>query len=92
MTRTHNVKVTLSDRELAQLDERRGITARAVYPRRLLYEPPSPSEVASHEEALGLMSRQAREGSISAAVALERALRHEDHGGIDNDLARLLSD
>jgi hypothetical protein len=31
--------------------------------------------ILSHEEVLELLSERAREGSISAAIALERALR-----------------
>ena len=31
-------------------------------------------------------------GKVAAAVALERALRDEDHGDFDNDLARILAD
>ena len=41
---------------------------------------------------MALLSEQARAGKVAAAVALERALRHEDHGDFDNELARLLSD
>jgi hypothetical protein len=35
----------------------------------------SENAVASHKEVLELLSEHAREGSISAAIALERALR-----------------
>ena len=75
MSRSHSVKVTLSDRELTRLDELRGNEPRAVHLRRFLYEPPRPTEVSTHAEVLALLSRKAREGSITAAVALERALR-----------------
>jgi hypothetical protein len=34
-----------------------------------------PKRVLTHEEVLALLSEQARKGSISATVALERALR-----------------
>ena len=46
-TREHAVKVSLNSEELARLDGARGRTERAVYLRRLLYEPPDVSEVAS---------------------------------------------
>ena len=67
------------------------MTPRAVYLRNLLHEPPTREHVADHREALALLSEQARAGKVAAAVALERALRHEDHGDFDNDLARILS-
>ena len=92
-TREHAVKVSLNSDELARLDAARGRTERAVYLRRLLYAPPDVSEVATHTEALGLLSRLARGGRTAAAIALERALR--DHPGgtdFDDELSRLLDD
>jgi hypothetical protein len=74
-TRRHHVKVSLSDQEVARLDEMRGDEERAVYLRRLLYEPPRGTEVATHSEALAILSRLARDGRTTAAIALERALR-----------------
>ena len=68
------------------------MTPRAVYLRGLLREPPADQDVADHREALALLSEQARAGKVAAAVALERALRDEDHGDFDNDLARILAD
>ena len=61
-TREHAVKVSLNSEELARIDGARGRTERAVYLRRLLYEPPDVSEVASREEALAILSRLARGG------------------------------
>jgi hypothetical protein len=92
--RSHTVKVTLSDRELARLDELRGNEPRAVHLRRLLYEPPGASEVASHAEALALLSRKAREGSITAAVGLERALRARSNveDEVDEAIDRILGE
>ena len=54
------------------------------------------SKIASHEEILEILSEQAREGSVTAAAALERALRNtpnehpEDEVGdaIDRILAK----
>jgi len=93
MSRSHVVKVSLTDQELARLDELRGDEERAVHLRRLLHEPPSGAEVATHTEALAILTRLARDGRSTAAIALERALR-SDHpaGDPDDELARLLRD
>jgi hypothetical protein len=56
-TRRHHVKVTLSDREVARLDELRDAAPRAVYLRRLLYEPPRANEVATRTEAVDRIHR-----------------------------------
>jgi hypothetical protein len=50
--------------------------------------------ILSHEEVLELLSQRAREGSISAAIALERALRAtpKSDQGWDDELSRILSD
>ena len=50
--------------------------------------------VLSREEVLALLSERAREGSISAAIALERALRAAPRSdqGWDDELSRILSD
>ena len=45
--------------------------------RQLLREPALP-DVATRDEALGLLTSQARDGRVAATIALERALR-EDH-------------
>jgi hypothetical protein len=86
------VKVSLSEQEAARLDELRGDEDRAVFLRRLLYEPPDGSEVATYTESLGLLTRSARQGKVQAQVALERALRgvHADQG--DDWLSKLLDD
>jgi len=69
------VKVSLTAQELARLDELRGDEERAVHLRRLLHEPPDGSEVATHSEALAILTRLARDGKATPAIALERALR-----------------
>ena len=89
-TRRHHVKVTLSDRELSRLDELRDAAPRAVYLRRLLYDPPRASEVATRNEALSLLSEQARAGKVAATIALERALRDEDEESMDDAIDRIL--
>ena len=90
--RTNDIMVRLSDEELARLDELRpSDTARATYLPQLLQEPPSSDAVATRSEALGILTRLARDGRVTAAIALERALRGEQlkPGG---ELARLLRD
>jgi hypothetical protein len=48
-------------------------------------------DIASYEEVLGILTEQARAGSVTAAVALERVLRL-DPPGLDADLERFLAD
>jgi hypothetical protein len=78
IARPHKVEVTLTDDELARLDEMRprGVP-RAAYLRRLLHEPPKEAEVASRGEALSILTSLAREGRVAAAQALARELREE---------------
>jgi hypothetical protein len=72
------VKVTLTDAELAPLDELRPPpTPRPAFLRSLLREPPRNDEVAPREEALSILTSLARDGKVAAAIALERALRGE---------------
>jgi hypothetical protein len=73
--RQHQIRVRLDDQELARLDELRADEERAVYLRRLLHEPPSGNEIATRGEALAILTRLARDGRTTAAIALERALR-----------------
>ncbi len=88
--RRHEVTVRLSDSELERLDERRTGTARAVYLRTLLREPPTEKDIADRQEILALLSEQARAGKVAAAIALERALRNESEPNIDDELERIL--
>ena len=81
--REHHIKVSLSGQELVRLDELRGDEERAVFLRRLLYEPPDGSEVCTHTESLGILSRLAQDGRTTAAIALERALRTDDEPASD---------
>ena len=92
--RRHAVTVRLSDAEVGRLDELRGGAGRANHLRQLLYEPPRARAVASHEEVMGLLSEKARGGSVSAAIALERALRTAPKSDEDWDdqLRQLLAD
>ena len=87
--RRHHVKVSLSDQEAARLDELRGDEERAVYLRRSLHGPPNGTEVATHTEALTILTRLARDGRTTATIALERALRakaKEDQNPLDEEL------
>ena len=69
--RKNNVMVRLSDAELARLDELRPPDVqRATFLRSLLQEPPSGDEVATRTEALGILTRLARDGRTTAAIAL----------------------
>ena len=92
--RPHEVMVRLNDDELARLDDlRSGVTGRAVYLRNQLREPPAERDVAPHQEALAILSEMARTGKVTAAIALERALRDaHDDAVFDDDLARILRD
>jgi hypothetical protein len=61
--RNRIIKVSLSDAEVAVLDERRGPVRRAAYLRQLLHERPKQLDVATRLEALHLLSQSAREGA-----------------------------
>jgi hypothetical protein len=88
MTRDHYIKVSLNHQEVARLDDIRGDEERAVYLRRLLHQPPDGSEVATHDEALAILTRLARDGRATAAIALERALRGSE--SVSDDLESFL--
>ena len=76
--REHSIKVTLNAQELARLDAiRPSGTTRPAFLRSLLEEPPRDNEVATRTEALGILTRLARDGRVAAAIALERAVREE---------------
>jgi hypothetical protein len=80
--RNRSVQVILTDDELARLDELRpsGVSRPAFF-RQLLGEPPRGDEVATREEVLSILTSLAREGRVSAAIHLERALRGEAEAG-----------
>jgi hypothetical protein len=77
MARKHEVKVRLDDDEIAIIDELKNGVSRAAFLRSLIRTPPNASEVADRTESLAILSGLAREGRVSAAIALERALRDE---------------
>ncbi len=52
------------------------------------------TEIATHDEVLKILTAQASEGSVTAAAALERALRARARGEtdeLDRELDRLLT-
>jgi hypothetical protein len=87
MGRERAIRVMLSDDELAQLDELRppGMP-RAVFIRSLIHRPPEVKDVASKEEALAILTSLARDGKVSAAIALARELRGDAGGAGRDDL------
>jgi hypothetical protein len=90
--RSIEVRVRLSDDEAARLDEMkpRG-SSRASFLRSFLNRRVQPDEVASRAEALAMLTAQARDGKVAAAIALERALREEREEQPDDELERLLA-
>jgi hypothetical protein len=50
------------------------------------------ADVLTRQEVLALLSKKAREGSVSAAIALERALRigSTERIDLDNEFERLI--
>ena len=52
------------------------------------------NDILTYEEVLGFLSQQAREGSVTAAAALERVLRPgpDDDEDMDDELERLCNE
>lgn len=93
MGREHSIKVTFNDPELARLDDLRPPgTSRPAFLRSLLHESPTGNDVATRTEALGILTRLARDGRVSAAIALERALRGESDGDGGDLLTKILNE
>ncbi len=89
--RTHEIRVALSDDELARLDELRPPgSSRAACVRSLLRAGDQAPDVASRAEALAILTGLAREGRTSAAIALVRELRPDDGKSIEDELDRIL--
>jgi len=84
MSRNNEVRLRLTDEELEQLDELRppGMP-RAVYVRSLLHGPPEVTDVADREESLAILTSMARDGKVTAAVALARELTNDSGAGDD---------
>jgi len=86
MARDNGLKITLTDEELARLDELCPPgTTRPAFLRSLLREPPRGDDVATRNEALSILTRLARDGRVAAAIALERALRDQIEGADELD-------
>jgi hypothetical protein len=78
MTRQNVLRVRLSDEEMARLDAAAVAAGetRAGFARRLLQGDGEPVSVPpSREEAIELLAAAARNGNVTAMMALERALR-----------------
>jgi hypothetical protein len=86
MNRTHEVRVRLDEDELAVLDGMRSGVSRAAFVRSLIRKPPEVGDVASKEEALAILSAMARDGRVTAAIALVRELKGEADGSDGGDL------
>ena len=78
MARKHRIEVVLSEEELEALDELRAGVPRATWLRRSIQRPPDTTEVATYDEALAILTSMARDGKVSAASDLEKALRRRD--------------
>ena len=76
--RTVRLTVRLSAEELAQMDRLRAGLSRGAYIRSLLREGRPAPPMPSHTEAIAILAEQARDGSATAATALEKALRPVD--------------
>jgi hypothetical protein len=80
VAREHRIEVKLTDSELEELDELRGGVPRAIWLRQAIHHPPETTDVASREEALAILTSLARDGRVSAAIALARELRGDGEG------------
>jgi hypothetical protein len=67
------------------------VVSRPAFFRHLLRDPPMGDEVATHEQSLSILTELARDGPVSAAIVLERALRNEGARS-DDELARILKE
>ena len=93
MSRTNEIRIRLSDDELAQLDEQRpGGMPRAVYLRSLIHRPPESTDVASLDEGLGMLTASARDGKVTAQVELVKALQKLPERPESDLLSRVLGD
>jgi hypothetical protein len=91
-TRENEIKLRLDDTELARLDELRGSVPRAAYVRSLLRGDPQDPDVASRAEALSILTGLARDGRVSAAIALVRELPPDDGESFDDEFERIIRD
>ncbi len=85
--------VTLNDTELARLDDLcpRGVS-RPAFIRSLLRGDPRDPDVASRAEALSILTSLARDGRVSAAIALVRELPPDDGKSFEDELTEFSAD
>jgi hypothetical protein len=76
--REHEIKVRLDDDELADLDAMRNGVSRAAFVRSLVRKPPKVSDVADRAESLAILTAMARDGKVTAAIALARELSGQE--------------
>jgi hypothetical protein len=90
--RAERVTVRLSAGELTRVDEFRGSRSRSAYVRELIRSAAPPDDPEpDHGEAIQLLAQSARDGSVTARVHLERALRGDRRKlPSDSELERLL--
>jgi hypothetical protein len=74
-TPTTTISIRLDRRDLARVDEMRGGVSRSAFVRELLRQSGPLEEVATRTEAMAILSGLARNGRVSAAIALARELR-----------------
>jgi hypothetical protein len=91
-SRENEIKLRLNGAELARLDKLRGGVPRAAYVRSLLRGDPQEPDVASRAEALSILISLARDGRVSAAIALVRELPPDDGKIFDDALERIIRD
>lgn len=90
--REHEIKVRVDGDELAVLDEMRNGITRAAFVRSLIRKPPEIGDVCDRTEALAILSAMARDGRVTAAIALVRELKGDSDGSDGGDLLdRLIS-
>ena len=91
-SRENEIKLRLNGAELARLDELRGRVPRAAYVRSLLRGDPQDPDVASRAEALSILTSLARDGRVSAAIALVRELPPDEGESFDDAFERIIRD
>ena len=91
-SRENEIKLRLNDAELARLDKLRGGVPRAAYVRSLLRGDPQGPDVASRAEALSILTGLARDGRVSAAIALVRELPPDTGESFEDAFERIIRD
>ena len=92
-TGTTTITIRMTPQDVARVDEMRGGgVSRSAFVRELLRQSGPLDEYATHGESLAILTRLARAGKTSAAIALERALRAEGGEEPRGELWRLLHD